>query len=488
MPGTSRTSCRQVRTAGAVSEVIDYDPTGLPLFRRVGSVGTWYVGKMATVTATVSATCTGAVSCVPTTTPAVAVHLLLGGTRLATVKAPAPASSAAAFAEVLYYHRDYQGSVIGTSRRGAGLDGLSGAQYRYTPYGQLDKVTGVTAQTDSELGYTGGLRLGYVAGAVTTLAAPHAPGLVLLGARVYHPELKRWLVPDTVDPLRYTYTGGDPVNFIDPSGRMMIDGHSWNLTSAPRVAFDMWFSSPPGGLGDLGIINYPDLPASQTVAVKAAGNQAPVVTATPGGVQAMPPPPGEEGASPDGGSPAATAFGSSANLSLGRFAGQLALNAASSPEEAQAASGLLWPVPAPNGAITHGMHGGNTNCGVHGNAAHPGLDLAAPKGAVVVSVGSGVVVWSDATDSTGGMVVVRLNSGHLTVQMHMGSLIPEGAVVQAGTPLGKVNGSGFSIGYHSHFEVFPPGTPLQPAIGPPEYKPPRINPMMLFFPGGNHAP
>jgi hypothetical protein len=182
---------RQVRTAGAVSEVIDYDPTGLPLFRRVGGVGTWYVGKMATVTATVSATCTGAASCVPTTTPAVAVHLLLGGTRIATVKAPAPASSAAAFAEVLYYHRDYQGSVIGTSRRGAGVDGLSGAQYRYTPYGQLDKVTGVSALTDSELGYTGGLRLGYVAGAVTSLAAPQAPGLVLLGARVYHPELKR---------------------------------------------------------------------------------------------------------------------------------------------------------------------------------------------------------------------------------------------------------------------------------------------------------
>ena len=27
---------RQVQTAGAVSEVLDYDPTGLPLFRRVG--------------------------------------------------------------------------------------------------------------------------------------------------------------------------------------------------------------------------------------------------------------------------------------------------------------------------------------------------------------------------------------------------------------------------------------------------------------------
>jgi RHS repeat-associated protein len=250
---------RQVRTAGSVSEVIDYDPTGLPLFRRVGTVGTWYVGKLATVTATVNGTCMGAAACgatitpaiTTTSTPAVAVHLLLGGTRIATVRPPNQAATTAAFAEVLYYHRDYQGSVIGTSRRGAGVDGLTGAQYRYTPYGQLDKVTGVTAQTDSELGYTGGLRLGYVAGAVTTLATPQAPGLVLLGARVYHPELKRWLVPDTVDPLRYTYTGGDPVNFIDPSGRTMIDGHSLDMKSRP-VMFEDYFMGLTAQYGTAG--------------------------------------------------------------------------------------------------------------------------------------------------------------------------------------------------------------------------------------------
>jgi hypothetical protein len=213
----------------------------------------------------------------------VAVHLQLGGTRIATVRPPDLAGATAAFAEVLYYHRDYQGSVIGTSLRSLAADGLAGARYHYTPYGQLDKVDGVSAWTDSELGYTGGLRLGYVAGAVTTLAAPQAPGLVLLGARVYHPELKRWLVPDTVDPLRYTYTGGDPINFIDPSGRMMIDGHSWNLQSAPRVAFDEWFrSAPAGGLG-LDIVNYPDLPWQQTVVVKAAGDQAPQVKVTSSG-------------------------------------------------------------------------------------------------------------------------------------------------------------------------------------------------------------
>jgi hypothetical protein len=54
---------------------------------------------------------------------------------------------------------------------------------------------------------------------VATLAAPQARGLLLLGARVYHAELKRWLQPDTVDGRRYTYSGGDPVNFVDPGGR-----------------------------------------------------------------------------------------------------------------------------------------------------------------------------------------------------------------------------------------------------------------------------
>jgi RHS repeat-associated protein len=97
--------------------------------------------------------------------------------------------------------------------RYSGSSGFMGARYRYTPYGQLDRTENVTATSDSELGYTGGLRLGYVAGAA------QQGSLLLLGARVYHAELKRWLVPDTVDGRRYTYAGGDPVNFVDPSGR-----------------------------------------------------------------------------------------------------------------------------------------------------------------------------------------------------------------------------------------------------------------------------
>jgi len=228
--------------AGTVREYLDYDPTGLPLFRVTqvltaagvvtAATGTWYVGKSATLTAPVGTSCTGVASCTPTATPTVGVHLLMGGTRIATVRAAA-GTGADPIANVLYYHRDYQGSVVGTSLRSGGVDGVVGAGYRYTPYGQLDRATNVTAASDSELGYTNGLRLLWRPG--ITPATPQAPGLVLLGARVYHAELKRWLQPDTVDALRYTYTGGDPVNFIDPSGRTMQDP-----SGTPSVAISNW--------------------------------------------------------------------------------------------------------------------------------------------------------------------------------------------------------------------------------------------------------
>jgi uncharacterized protein RhaS with RHS repeats len=41
-----------------------------------------------------------------------------------------------------------------------------------------------------------------------------------MGARYYQPELGRWTQPDPsgLDANAYAYVGGNPVNFIDPSG------------------------------------------------------------------------------------------------------------------------------------------------------------------------------------------------------------------------------------------------------------------------------
>jgi RHS repeat-associated protein len=199
---------KQVRRAGSVSEVLEYDPTGAPLFRKVGTKAFWYVGSFATITADVAATCAG-YGCAPTTTPSVGIHVNAGGARIATMRAAS--TLAEPTTNVLYYHRDRQGSVIATTLS----NGVVGAKYRYGVYGQLERSEGVTTVTDSEIGYTGALRLGWTPGTQTG-------SLMLLGARVYHAELRRWLQPDTVDTMRYAYTGGDPANFVDPSGRMRI--------------------------------------------------------------------------------------------------------------------------------------------------------------------------------------------------------------------------------------------------------------------------
>ena len=215
-----------IRRNGVAPELLEYAPTGELAFRKLGTQGTWYVGAVGTVTGTVAARCLGidtiaiplASRCTPVAgTVKVAAHVQVAGGRVASIRAAA-GSGVDAVREVLYYHRDMQGSVVATSYRSGGQNGFMGARYRYTPYGQLDRTENVTTLSDSELGYTGGLRLGYAAGAA------QQGNLVLLGARVYHAELKRWLVPDTVDGRRYTYAGGDPVNFVDPSGRMAISG------------------------------------------------------------------------------------------------------------------------------------------------------------------------------------------------------------------------------------------------------------------------
>jgi RHS repeat-associated protein len=191
---------KSIQRTDGTGEQLEYGPTGELLWRKEGTTATWYVGRYATVTGTVSASCSYA-TCVPSGVQ-VAVHVLLAGARVASIRSTAPGATTP---DVLYYHRDRQGSVVATTVTG----GLVGERYRYAPYGSLERTEVVTGNAASELGYTGGQKL--------------SGGLLLLGARVYDPEARRWLSPDAVDLLRYTYVDGDPANFVDPSGRRRYD-------------------------------------------------------------------------------------------------------------------------------------------------------------------------------------------------------------------------------------------------------------------------
>lgn len=181
-----------ISRADGTSEKLAYAGSGELVRRQLGNEVVFYVGEHATVRGTLPPSCTEpSTTCqVDPATVVVDAHVLLRSTRIASVST----------SRTLFYYRDHLGSVVATSLGGGHL----GAQYRYTPYGKLDRTLGENVATASELGFTGGLKL--------------SGDLLHLRARVYHPRLKRFLSADVIDLYRYTYTLGDPVNLVDPSG------------------------------------------------------------------------------------------------------------------------------------------------------------------------------------------------------------------------------------------------------------------------------
>ena len=124
------------------------------------------------------------------------VHMHVANRRIASVRALPNGMG-----RVLYYQRGRLGSVVATSTDGAG----TGALYRYDAYGNLTFAQGDSGDQASELGFAGRLRL--------------SNGLHVMGNRIYDVRLRQFLQPDALNPMSYTYAGGDPINFVDPTGR-----------------------------------------------------------------------------------------------------------------------------------------------------------------------------------------------------------------------------------------------------------------------------
>ena len=94
---------------------------------------------------------------------------------------------------------------------------------------------------------------------------------------------------------------------------------------------------------------------------------------------------------------------------------------------------------------------------------HSGVDLAAPEGAQIRSIQSGVVVYADPHGSYGKLIVVQHKFG---VTSHYGHckeiLVRTGQRVSAGQLLGTVGSTGKVTGPHLHFEIRKDGQALNP--------------------------
>jgi murein DD-endopeptidase MepM/ murein hydrolase activator NlpD len=107
-----------------------------------------------------------------------------------------------------------------------------------------------------------------------------------------------------------------------------------------------------------------------------------------------------------------------------------------------------WVLPISGAALT--------SCyGARWGTMHLGIDLAAPYGTKIVSVGAGTVVQAGWLYGGYGIsVVVNHGNGYLTHYAHASKvLVRAGQKVKAGTPLALEGSTGDSTGPHLHFEV-----------------------------------
>ena len=87
---------------------------------------------------------------------------------------------------------------------------------------------------------------------------------------------------------------------------------------------------------------------------------------------------------------------------------------------------------------------------------HNGIDIAAPRGTPIFSVGKGTVFSINENSKTAGkLVIVKYENGYMAEYMHMDDIFVKlGQEVDEDTVIGTVGSTGISKGPHLHFGAF----------------------------------
>lgn len=95
--------------------------------------------------------------------------------------------------------------------------------------------------------------------------------------------------------------------------------------------------------------------------------------------------------------------------------------------------------------------------------AHLGVDLGAPMGTPVHTVGNGVVNFAGVQNGYGNVVVIGHSGGRETVYAHLSRIdVNKGASVTQGSVIGAVGATGWATGPHLHFEFKVKGAQVDP--------------------------
>ena len=119
-----------------------------------------------------------------------------------------------------------------------------------------------------------------------------------------------------------------------------------------------------------------------------------------------------------------------------------------------------WPVSS--GWISSGF--GERNDPFTGKRAqHEGLDFAGVRGSEILSVASGVVIWSGSRQGYGKLLEIDHGNGYITRYAHNEAVMVEtGERVSAGQVVARMGETGRASAPHVHFEVLYRGEAVNP--------------------------
>ena len=125
-------------------------------------------------------------------------------------------------------------------------------------------------------------------------------------------------------------------------------------------------------------------------------------------------------------------------------------------------SGFIWPVKGP----ISGVFGSQRILNGKPKSPHNGVDVAAPRGSIIVAPADGVValVHQDMF-YTGKTVMIDHGLGLTTVYAHMDDVsVIEGQVLAQGDTIGTVGKTGRATGPHLHWGMTWKSTHLDPSL------------------------
>ncbi len=132
-----------------------------------------------------------------------------------------------------YYLFDGLGSVVAVTSSSGSVTN----SYTYDPFGVTTETKALLTNVFNPWRYTGQYQ-------------DTSTGLYKMGARYYQPELGRWTQqdPSGADANAYLYAGGNPVNFVDPSGYTYVD---FNVGIGPFTVGVAINGNDDGSVGDV---------------------------------------------------------------------------------------------------------------------------------------------------------------------------------------------------------------------------------------------